>query len=118
MILQDIEALSDAEKLALVKALQENVASSKAKQVSLEAGQYAKLVVDAIKKIKTDLEERYAAISADITAKAASIRDGVDGISALLGSVTVLIGRILPVTGSASSGAVLIGLGTASSLTV
>ena len=80
MNLQDIGNLTDAEKLALVKAIQENVASSKAKQVSMEAGQYAKLVVDAIKKIKSDLEERYAAISADITVKAAAIKDGKDGL--------------------------------------
>jgi hypothetical protein len=85
MILQDIETMTDAEKLALVKAIQENVASSKAKQVSLETGQYAKLVVDAIKKIKTDLEERYAEISADIAVKSAAIRDGVDGINGAKG---------------------------------
>ena len=80
MNLQDIGNLTDAEKLALVKAIQENVAASKAKQVSMEAGQYAKLVVDAIKKIKSDLEDRYAAISADITVKAAAIKDGKDGL--------------------------------------
>jgi hypothetical protein len=85
MILKDIENLTDAEKLALVKALQENVASSKARQVSEEAGQYAKLVVDAIKKIKTDLEERYAAISADIASKSASIKDGKDGLQGAKG---------------------------------
>jgi len=85
MILQDIETMTDAEKLALVKAIQENVASSKAKQVSMETGQYAKLVVDAIKKIKTDLEERYAEISGDIAVKAASIRDGKDGINGAKG---------------------------------
>jgi hypothetical protein len=85
MILQDIETMTDAEKLALVKAIQENVASSKAKQVSLETGQYAKLVVDAIKKIKSDLEERYAEISADITVKSAAIRDGKDGINGAKG---------------------------------
>jgi len=85
MILQDIETMTDAEKLALVKAIQENVASSKAKQVSLETGQYAKLVVDAIKKIKTDLEERYAEISAEIVSKSAAIRDGKDGINGAKG---------------------------------
>jgi len=85
MMLQDIEAMTDAEKLALVKAIQENVASSKAKQVSLETGQYAKLVVDAIKKIKTDLEERYAEISAEIVSKSAAIRDGKDGINGAKG---------------------------------
>ena len=84
-MLQDIEAMTDAEKLALVKAIQENVASSKAKQVSLETGQYAKLVVDAIKKIKTDLEERYAEISAEIVSKSAAIRDGKDGINGAKG---------------------------------
>lgn len=80
MNLQDIGNLTDAEKLALVKAIQENVATSKAQQVSAEAGQYAKLVVDAIKKIKADLEERYAVISSDIAAKAAVIKDGKDGL--------------------------------------
>jgi len=80
MILKDIESLSDAEKLALVQAVQESVAANKAKQTTQEVGQYAKLVVDAIKKIKTDLEERYAAISADIAVKAAAIKDGKDGL--------------------------------------
>lgn len=80
MDLKDIESLSDAEKLALVKSIQESVAVNKAKQVSLEAGQYAKLVVDAVKKIKTDLEARYAEISADINAKAATLKDGKDGL--------------------------------------
>jgi hypothetical protein len=51
----------------------------------METGQYAKLVVDAIKKIKTDLEERYAAISSDIAVKSASIRDGKDGINGAKG---------------------------------
>jgi Collagen triple helix repeat (20 copies) len=85
MNLQDIGNLTDAEKLALVKAIQENVASSKAKQTSAEVGQYAKLVVDAIKKLKTDLEERYAEISADITVKSAAIRNGKDGINGAKG---------------------------------
>lgn len=80
MNLKDIESLSDADKLALVKSIQERVAANKAKQVSLEAGQYAKLVVDAVKKIKTDLEARYAEISQDIAAKSASIKDGKDGL--------------------------------------
>jgi hypothetical protein len=80
MILKDIESLSDAEKLALVKAVQESVAANKAKQTTQEVGQYAKLVVDAIKKIKTDLEERYAAIATDIEIKSAKIRDGKDGL--------------------------------------
>ena len=80
MNLKDIEGLSDAEKLALVKSIQESVAVNKAKQVSLEAGQYAKLVVDAVKKIKTDLEARYSEIKADIDSKAAKLKDGKDGL--------------------------------------
>jgi hypothetical protein len=51
----------------------------------LETGQYAKLVVDAIKKLKTDLEERYAEISAEIVSKSAAIRDGKDGINGAKG---------------------------------
>jgi hypothetical protein len=85
MILKDIESLSDAEKLALVQAIQESVASNKAKQTTQEVGQYAKLVVDAIKKIKNDLEERYAAMSTDIEIKAAKIRDGKDGLQGAKG---------------------------------
>ena len=80
MNLKDIEGLSDAEKLALVKSIQESVAANKAKQVSLEAGQYAKLVVEAVKKIKTDLEARYSEIKADIDSKAAKLKDGKDGL--------------------------------------
>jgi len=79
MMIKDIESLSDAEKLALVQAVQESVAANKAKQTTQEVGQYAKLVVDAIKKIKADLEERYAVISAEIASKSAAIRDGKDG---------------------------------------
>jgi Collagen triple helix repeat (20 copies) len=79
MMIKDIESLSDAEKLALVQAVQESVAANKAKQTTQEVGQYAKLVVDAIKKIKVDLEERYAEINANITVKAAAIKDGKDG---------------------------------------
>jgi len=80
MMIKDIESLSDAEKLALVQAVQESVAANKAKQTTQEVGQYAKLVVDAIKKIKADLEERYAVISAEIASKSAAIRDGKDGL--------------------------------------
>lgn len=79
-MIKDIESLSDAEKLALVQAVQESVAANKAKQTTQEVGQYAKLVVDAIKKIKADLEERYAVISAEIASKSAAIRDGKDGL--------------------------------------
>ena len=84
-MIKDIESLSDAEKLALVQAVQESVAANKAKQTTQEVGQYAKLVVDAIKKIKTDLEERYSAISTDIEIKAAKIRDGKDGLNGAKG---------------------------------
>jgi hypothetical protein len=75
-----IANLSDAEKLALVKGIESNVQASKAAVKAQEAGQYASLVVDAIKRIKNDLETRFNELNGIIDVKAKSLQDGKDGI--------------------------------------
>jgi len=75
-----IANLSDAEKLALVKGIESNVQASKAAVKAQEAGQYASLVVDAIKRIKNDLETRFNELNGIIDVKAKSLQDGKDGV--------------------------------------
>jgi hypothetical protein len=75
-----IAGLSDADKLALVRGIEQNVAASKANIKAQEAGQYASLVVDAIKKIKSDLETRFNDLNGIIDVKAKSLTNGKDGI--------------------------------------
>jgi hypothetical protein len=80
-----IANLSDADKLALVKGIEQNVAASKASIKVQEAGQYASLVVDAIKRIKNDLEARFTELNSSVEAKAASLKDGKDGLQGAKG---------------------------------
>jgi len=75
-----IANLSDAEKLALVKGIESNVQASKAAVKAQEAGQYASLVVDAIKRIKNDLETRFNELNGIIDVKAKALTNGKDGI--------------------------------------
>jgi len=80
-----IANLSDAEKLALVKGIESNVQASKAAVKAQEAGQYASLVVDAIKRIKNDLETRFNELNGIIDVKAKSLQDGKDGLQGAKG---------------------------------
>jgi hypothetical protein len=80
-----IANLSDADKLALVRGIEQNVAASKASIKVQEAGQYASLVVDAIKRIKIDLETRFAELNGTVVAKADSLKDGKDGLQGAKG---------------------------------
>jgi hypothetical protein len=80
-----IANLSDADKLALVEGIKQNVAASKASIKVQEAGQYASLVVDAIKRIKSDLETRFAELNGTVVAKADSLKDGKDGLQGAKG---------------------------------
>jgi hypothetical protein len=80
-----IANLSDAEKLALVKGIESNVQASKAAVKAQEAGQYASLVVDAIKRIKNDLETRFNELNGIIDVKAKTLQDGKDGLQGAKG---------------------------------
>ena len=80
-----IANLSDAEKLALVKGIESNVQASKAAVKAQEAGQYASLVVDAIKRIKNDLETRFNELNGIIDVKVNSLQDGKDGLQGAKG---------------------------------
>lgn len=80
-----IAGLSDADKLALVKGIEQNVAASKANIKVQEAGQYASLVIEAVKKIRSDLEARFLEISGVIDSKAKALKDGKDGLDGAKG---------------------------------
>jgi hypothetical protein len=80
-----IANLSDAEKLALVKGIESNVQASKAAVKAQEAGQYASLVVDAVKRIKNDLETRFNELNGIIDVKAKTLQDGKDGLQGAKG---------------------------------
>jgi hypothetical protein len=80
-----IANLSNAEKLALVKGIESNVQASKAAVKAQEAGQYASLVVDAIKRIKNDLETRFNELNGIIDVKAKTLTNGKDGLQGAKG---------------------------------
>jgi len=74
-----IDGLSADEQMELVDALQKS-AQSRLEIANQEAiGKSTEVVIQGLKKIKSDLETRFSQLNATIESKASSLRDGKDG---------------------------------------
>jgi len=74
-----IDGLSADEQMALLDALQKS-AQSRLQIANQEAiGKSTEVVIQGLKKIKSDLETRFTQLNATIESKASSLRDGKDG---------------------------------------
>jgi len=73
-----VESMSHDEQMALLDSIQQSIKNSKVKQKE-RANSNVLLVVQALKKIKNDLETRFSQLNATIDSKASSLKDGKDG---------------------------------------
>lgn len=74
-----IDGLSTDEQMALLDALQKS-AQSRLEIANQESiGKSTEVVIQGLKKIKSDLETRFTQLNATIESKASSLRDGKDG---------------------------------------
>ena len=74
-----IDGMSADEQMALIIALQKS-AEEKAAQVRNETiGKSAELVIQGLKRIKSDIETRFSELNSTIQTKASSLKNGIDG---------------------------------------
>jgi hypothetical protein len=74
-----IDGMSADEQMDLIVALQKS-AEEKAEQAREETiGKSAELVIQGLKRIKSDIETRFSELNSTIQTKASSLRDGIDG---------------------------------------
>jgi hypothetical protein len=65
--------------MALLTALQKSAEEKASKAREETIGKSAELVIQGLKRIKTDLETRFSELNSSIQSKASSLRDGIDG---------------------------------------
>ena len=74
-----IDGMSADEQMALIVALQKS-AEEKATQAREETiGKSADLVIQGLKRIKSDIETRFSELNSTIQTKSSNLRDGIDG---------------------------------------
>ena len=74
-----IEGMSADEQMAMVVALQKSAEEKALKARNETLGKSAELVVQGLKRIKTDIETRFEQLNSTIQNKVSSIQDGRDG---------------------------------------
>jgi hypothetical protein len=79
-IIPNLENMTDAEKKAALDAIQVSIAKSKEVQKQ-RIGENVGLVVDALKKIESDIRSRFDEVGNAIEKRVATIKDGRDGIN-------------------------------------
>ena len=79
-IIPNLENMTDAEKKAALDAIQISIAKSKEVQKK-RIGENVGLVVDALKKIESDIRSRFDEVGNAIEQRVATIKDGRDGIN-------------------------------------
>jgi len=77
-IIPNLENMTDAEKKAVLDAIQVSIAKSKEVQKQ-RIGENVGLVVDALKKIESDIRSRFDEVGNTIEKRVATIKDGRDG---------------------------------------
>jgi hypothetical protein len=65
--------------MEIITALQQSAAEKIAKAKSESIGKGAELVIQGLKKIKSDMEQKFAQLNGEIQSKVASVQDGQDG---------------------------------------
>jgi hypothetical protein len=74
-----IEGLSDADKLEIVSSIQKSVNERRVEQKKQDVAQHTKLVIQAIRKIEGDLQDRFDQMNGQIKDKVSSLKDGQPG---------------------------------------
>lgn len=74
-----IEGMSADEQMKMVIALQKSVSQKASQERDQTIGKSAEIVIQGLKKIKSDMEMRFSELSGDIQGRVASIKDGRDG---------------------------------------
>ena len=79
-IIPNLEQMTDEQKLAALESIQKSIAESKEVQKQKIAAN-VDLVVQALKKIESDIRSRFEDVGTSIEKRVASIKDGRDGIN-------------------------------------
>jgi hypothetical protein len=79
-LLPNLDEMTDADKLAVLESVQKSIAESKEIQ-KRKIGENVDLVVQALKKIETDIRDRFDAVGNSIEKRVLTIKDGRDGIN-------------------------------------
>jgi len=74
-----INGISAEQQMEIITALQQSAAEKIAKAKSESIGKGAELVIQGLKKIKSDMEQKFAQLNGEIQSKVASVQDGQDG---------------------------------------
>jgi len=74
-----IDGISAEQQMEIITALQQSAAEKIAKAKSESIGKGAELVIQGLKKIKSDMEQKFAQLNGEIQSKVASVQDGRDG---------------------------------------
>jgi hypothetical protein len=74
-----IDGISAEQQMEIITALQQSAAEKIAKAKSESIGKGAELVIQGLKKIKSDIEQKFAQLNGEIQSKVASVQDGQDG---------------------------------------
>jgi len=74
-----IDGISAEQQMEIITALQQSAAEKIAKAKSESIGKGAELVIQGLKKIKSDMEQKFAQLNGEIQSKVASVQDGKDG---------------------------------------
>jgi len=77
-LLPNLDQMTDNEKLAVLESIQKSIAESKEIQKK-KIGENVDLVVQALKKIESDIRDRFDAVGNSIEKRVLSIQDGRDG---------------------------------------
>ena len=77
-LLPNLEQMTDNEKLAVLESIQKSIAESKEIQKK-KIGENVDLVVQALKKIESDIRDRFDSVGNSIEKRVLSIKDGRDG---------------------------------------
>ena len=79
-IVPNLDEMTDEQKLAVLESVQKSIAESKEIQ-KRKIGENVELVVQALKKIESDIRDRFDGVGNAIEKRVASIKDGRDGIN-------------------------------------
>ena len=77
-LLPNLDQMTDNEKLAVLESIQKSIAESKEIQKK-KIGENVDLVVQALKKIESDIRDRFDSVGNSIEKRVLSIKDGRDG---------------------------------------
>ena len=79
-LLPNLDQMTDNEKMAVLESIQKSIAQSKEIQKK-KIGENVDLVVQALKKIESDIRDRFDSVGNSIEKRVLSIKDGRDGIN-------------------------------------